>query len=86
MLSSDLTMHLYVGLQEGKPHIYISHGTDDAVLGIDYCSRRLVPRLQKQGYNVKYHEFEGPHTVPRDICQEGMHWFLGQAATPASAC
>ncbi len=65
-------------LQEGKPKIYISHGTNDEVLSIDYCSRRLVPRLQKQGYDVRYHEFGGPHTVPRSICQEGIHWFLGQ--------
>ena len=65
-------------LQEGKPKIYISHGTNDEVLSIDYCSRRLVPRLQKQGYDVRYHEFGGPHTVPRSICQEGIHWFVGQ--------
>ncbi len=63
--------------QEGKPKIYISHGTDDEVLIIDYCSRRLVPRLQERGYDVKYCEFDGPHTVPRSICQEGIHWFLG---------
>ena len=85
MLSSNLTLHMCVQLQEGKPDIYVSHGTDDAVLSIDYCSRRLVPRLQKQGYNVKYHEFDGPHTVPRDICQEGMHWFLGGVAISAPA-
>ena len=65
-------------VQEGKPKIYISHGTNDEVLSIDYCSRRLAPRLQKQGYDVKYHEFEGPHTVPRSICQEGIQWFLGE--------
>lgn len=63
----------------GKPKIYISHGTSDEVLSIDYCSRRLAPRLQKQGYDVKYHEFDGPHTVPSSICQEGMQWFLGKA-------
>lgn len=73
------------GCLEGKPQIYISHGTDDAVLSIDYCSRRLVPRLQKQGYGVKYHEFDGPHTVPRDICSEGIRWFLKEAVRPAPA-
>lgn len=66
------------GYLEGRPKIYISHGTNDEVLSIDYCSRRLVPRLEKQGYDVKYHEFDGPHTVPRSICQEGVHWFLEQ--------
>ena len=68
-------------LQEGKPKIYISHGTKDEVLSIDYCSRRLAPRLQNQGYDLKYHEFEGPHTVPNRICREGIEWFLERPVT-----
>lgn len=64
-------------MQVGQPDIYISHGTDDAVLSIDYCSRRLVPRLQKQGYQVRYNEFEGSHVVRPKICQEALNWFLG---------
>lgn len=63
-------------LQVGQPEIYISHGTDDAVLNIEYCSRRLVPRLQKQGYQVKYHEFDGSHFVRPSLCQEALDWFL----------
>ena len=63
--------------QVGQPAIYVSHGTDDAVLSIDYCSRRLVPRLQKQGYQVFYNEFQGPHVVRPQDCQEAMDWFLG---------
>ncbi|HEX8220116.1 MAG TPA: alpha/beta hydrolase-fold protein [Chloroflexia bacterium] len=60
--------------QQGKPKIYVSHGTRDEVLPIDRCSRRIVPQLQRLGYEVKYHEFDGPHTVPPDIAQEAVDW------------
>jgi phospholipase/carboxylesterase len=63
--------------QHGAPEIYISHGTKDQILPIDSCSRRLVPRLRSAGYEVKYHEFDGPHTVPEDIAREALAWFTG---------
>jgi phospholipase/carboxylesterase len=63
--------------QEGEPRIYISHGTHDAVLPIDRCSRRLAPQLKRAGYDVLYHEFDGPHTVPADIAREAVEWFTG---------
>lgn len=62
--------------QEGEPRIYISHGTGDQVLPIDRCSRRIVPQLQRAGYDVRYQEFEGPHTVPPEIARQGMEWFV----------
>lgn len=64
------------GGQEGSPRIYVSHGTRDAVLPIDSCSRRLVPRLKRAGYDVLYHEFDGPHTVPEEIAKEALDWFV----------
>lgn len=63
--------------QEGKPRFYVSHGTQDAVLPIERCSRRLVPQLQRAGYDVTYREFDGPHTVPPEIAAEAQTWFLG---------
>lgn len=62
--------------QEGAPRIYVSHGTRDSVLPIDSCSRRLVPRLKQAGYDVLYHEFDGPHTVPEEIEREALEWFV----------
>lgn len=62
--------------QHGEPRIFVSHGTHDAVLPIDPCSRRLVPRLKGVGYDVIYREFEGPHTVPEEIAREATEWFL----------
>ena len=63
-------------MQVGMPRIYISHGADDRVLPIDHCSRRLAPILTRAGYDLRYHEFDGPHTVPRDIVAEAVEWFL----------
>jgi phospholipase/carboxylesterase len=63
------------GMQEGAPRLYVSHGTRDDVLPIDRCSRRIVPLMQQAGYDVRYHEFDGPHTVPPEIVQEAAAWF-----------
>ena len=64
--------------QQGKPQIYISHGKFDTVLPIDRCSRVIVPRLEREGYEVCYHEFNGIHTVPKSITREAVSWFLGK--------
>ncbi len=54
------------------------HGTRDVVLPIDHCSRRNVPALQRLRYNVIHHEFDGPHTVPPELAQNAVAWFLSQ--------
>jgi phospholipase/carboxylesterase len=66
------------GARHGKPPIFVSHGDDDAVLPIDRTSRALVPRLQRDGYQVEYAEFDGPHTVPADIQDRALRWFVGE--------
>ncbi|WP_208613875.1 alpha/beta hydrolase [Arthrobacter sedimenti] len=62
------------GPQNGQPAIFISHGTEDAVLPIDATSRRVVPTLKRRGYEVVYREFDGPHTVPSAIAVEAGLW------------
>ena len=57
---------------EGRPSVFISHGTGDDVLPIDRCSRRIVPSLQRRGYDVRYREFEGGHEVPADIAADAL--------------
>lgn len=64
----------------GRPAIYVSHGVRDDVLPIDACSRRIVPRLEREGYDVLYREFDGPHTVPDDIRAEAVEWLNESAA------
>ncbi|MBD2101920.1 phospholipase [Leptolyngbya sp. FACHB-261] len=63
--------------QQGTPRLYISHGTRDRVLPIDRCSRRIVPQVQRAGYDVLYREFDGPHTIPPEITREALDWFTG---------
>ena len=62
------------GPPHGKPHVFISHGTDDTILPIDNCSRVIVPELRKRGYDVTFREFTGEHEVPPAIAAEGMGW------------
>ena len=61
--------------RQGSPHLFISHGTHDHVLPIEYCSRRIVPQLTRAGYDVRYREFDGAHTVPPEIAREAVAWF-----------
>lgn len=65
--------------QRGSPRVFISHGTQDTVLPIARCSRRIVPQLQDAGYEVEYREFQGGHTVPPGIARETVRWFIGEA-------
>jgi phospholipase/carboxylesterase len=60
----------------GSPRIFVSHGVGDRVLPIDACSRRLVPALQKAGYDVDYREFDGGHTMPLDVIVPAIERFL----------
>ena len=59
---------------QGKPTIFISHGTADRVLPIERCSRVLVPQLRKFGYQITYREYDGGHMVPPEVAREGMQW------------
>ena len=60
----------------GKPKVFISHGVLDHVLPIVHCSRRIVPQLQRQQYEVTYHEFNDGHSIPDTIGKEAVQWFL----------
>src|SRR5215208_6428757 len=64
--------------QVGSPRIFVSHGTQDRWLPIDSCSRRIVPQLERVGYEVRYREFEGGHVVPPGIAREAAFWFTNR--------
>ncbi len=70
----------------GQPRIFISHGTQDVVLPIDQTSREIVPQLQSAGYAVEYVEFDGLHSVPDDIVEDALDWWLDgdRTVTPTS--
>jgi phospholipase/carboxylesterase len=67
--------------RRGSPRIFVSHGTRDAWLPIDRCSRTIVPQLQRAGYEVRYREFEGGHVVPPEIGREAADWFAAIGST-----
>lgn len=67
------------GTAHGRPRFFVSHGTDDSILPIDRCSRRIVPALQKRGYDVTFREFTGGHEVPEPIAREGLAWLAHTA-------
>lgn len=62
----------------GRPHVFVSHGIRDNVLPIDQCSRRIVPALERQRYDVEYREFDGPHTVPPEIAKDAVAWMAAE--------
>ena len=60
----------------GMPAIFIAHGLQDRVLPIETCSRRIVPRLRRAGYAVRYEEFAGGHAVPETLAREALQTFV----------
>jgi phospholipase/carboxylesterase len=62
-------------MRAGRPAVFVSHGTADPVLPIDRCSRRLVPRLRAEGYEVDYREFPGHHEVPPEQVRAALDGF-----------
>jgi phospholipase/carboxylesterase len=62
--------------RRNAPRFFISHGTEDQALPIDQTSLRIVPELQRNGYQVRYREFAGGHSVPAEIAREAVEWFV----------
>jgi phospholipase/carboxylesterase len=60
----------------GEPAVFISHGTDDDVLPIDHCSRRIVQALRRENLPLLYREFKGRHEIPAGISQAALDWFF----------
>ena len=50
--------------RQGRPRVFISHGIQDPVLPIGRTSRRIVPELRRRGYEVRYEEYAGGHSLP----------------------
>jgi phospholipase/carboxylesterase len=65
--------------REGRPRIWISHGTHDRVLPVDRCGRRVARDLSAAGYDVTYEEFDGGHVVPPGLVPGALDWWLDRA-------
>lgn len=62
------------GEPQGKPRVFISHGTQDDILPIDRCGRVIAQRLRASSYDVTFREFDGGHEIPPAIAREGLSW------------
>ena len=67
--------------QRGLPRVFVSHGTGDPILPIEATSRRIVPELRRAGYQVRYREFRGGHTVPPQIARDSLRWLARSCAS-----
>jgi phospholipase/carboxylesterase len=61
--------------RHGRPRIWISHGTDDRVLPVARCGRRVSAQLQADGYDVTYEEFAGGHVITPDLVTGALDWW-----------
>ncbi len=68
------------GATQGKPGVFISHGTRDQILPIDRCGRRIAGELKSRGYPVTFREFDGRHEIPREVMLEGLRWVSSTGA------
>ena len=84
LVNGDLFTHLCAfspgfiadGERHGEPDVFIAHGVHDPVLPIDQASRRIVPALRRDGYDVTYVEFDGDHHVEPENQDRAVRWFL----------
>ena len=67
------------GTPQGKPRIFISHGTHDHILPIENTGRRVAAGLISHGYDVTFREFDGDHEITPAVAREGMMWVAGLA-------
>jgi len=63
----------------GRPRIFVSHGRNDQILPIEQTSRRIVPDLERQGYDVRYVEFDGGHRMAPDALTVAAEWLRAPA-------
>jgi phospholipase/carboxylesterase len=60
----------------GRPRIFVAHGTRDNVYSVTGSRRSIVPQLKRDGYDVTYYEFDGPHWVTEDAARNALQWLV----------
>ncbi len=65
----------------GQPRVFVSHGRSDPILPFESCSGTIVPMLEQAGYTVELELFDGGHTVPPEVADTGVGWWLGPGTT-----
>lgn len=68
----------------GVPRVFIAHGDRDAVLPVEQSGRRIVAELGAAGFDVRYLEFAGGHSLPEHVLRAAAQW-LHEPASPVGA-
>ena len=85
LVNGDLFTHVvavapgYVALPApptGRPRIFVAHGTRDNVYSVSGSRHHIVPQLKRDGYDVTYYEFDGPHWVTEDAARNALQWLV----------
>ncbi|MGY1884244.1 alpha/beta hydrolase [Blastococcus sp. SYSU DS0753] len=62
----------------GRPRLWITHGTEDRVLPVARCGRRLAAGFRDAGEDLTYVEFDGGHVVRPEGVAAALEWWLGR--------
>src|SRR3954471_2726564 len=55
--------------RQGKPKIFLAHGTHDEQMPIDRTGSKFAAQLKEEGYPITYREYDGGHGAPlRSAC------------------
>lgn len=85
MVNGDLFTHLIAvapgfirtpASPVGTPRIFLAHGTRDNVYDVSGSRSRLLPLLRRAGYDVVYHEFDGPHSLTPPAARMAVMWLV----------
>jgi hypothetical protein len=68
-------------VRRGRPRVFVSHGTEDAVLPVADCGRPVAWQLRGMGYDVTYEEFADGHVVPAAAVEHALRLWRSVAAT-----
>ncbi|MGY1723558.1 alpha/beta hydrolase [Blastococcus sp. SYSU DS0533] len=63
----------------GRPRLWITHGTEDRVLPVARCGRRLAAAFRDAGEDLTYVEFDGGHVVRPEGVAAALEWWLRRA-------
>jgi phospholipase/carboxylesterase len=67
--------------RQGKPKIFLAHGTRDEQMPIERTGRKFAAQLKDEGYPIFYREYEGGHGAPLPVVRESFEWFV-KGTTP----
>ena len=85
LMNGDLFTHVIAhspgfiipGTRHGRPKVFLSHGRQDDILPIDRCGRRIATELRRDGYSLRFDEFDGGHVATPEMRETAMGWFTG---------